>query len=113
MVESTSAVGLASAVAVSANEDARRPVKETTERGASATSPGVAKKEPSSEEKGPVKLRDTGGERVIFRIDENDGLIVRIVDGSGKLIRQIPPEEIVALTRRMEEAIGVLFDRTA
>lgn len=47
------------------------------------------------------------------RVDPEDGVIVRIVNESGDVIRQVPPEELLALSRRLDTAIGVLFDKKA
>lgn len=47
-----------------------------------------------------------------FSIDEDsDSLVVQVVDSdSGKVIRQIPPDEILTLRKRLEELIGIIFD---
>ena len=46
-------------------------------------------------------------------VDKQAGVIVRIVDASGNVIRQVPPEELVALAKRLDDAIGLLFDKKA
>ncbi len=43
--------------------------------------------------------------------DESSRFVVKILDKkSGEVVRQFPPEEILALHQRMEELRGVLFD---
>jgi flagellar protein FlaG len=38
-------------------------------------------------------------------------MVVRIIDPeTGETIRQIPPDEILAIRERMKELIGVLYD---
>jgi flagellar protein FlaG len=44
--------------------------------------------------------------------EETNQVIVKIIDGdSQEVIRQIPAEEFVALSKRMRDAVGMLFDR--
>ena len=49
---------------------------------------------------------------VRFRIDETGGtLITQIVNRrTNEVIRQIPPEELLALSRRLREFLGILLD---
>ena len=49
-----------------------------------------------------------------FSVDEStQSLIVRVLDSSsGSIIRQIPPDEILALRRRLQAEAGILFDDT-
>ena len=37
-------------------------------------------------------------------------IIIKILDGDGKLIRQIPPEEIVSLSSNIGEGVGLLLN---
>lgn len=48
-----------------------------------------------------------------FSIDKDGGdVIVKVVDpASGKVVRQIPPDEILAMQHQMEKIRGLLFDR--
>jgi flagellar protein FlaG len=50
-----------------------------------------------------------------FSIDEDsERIVVQVVESeSGKLIRQIPPDEILALRKRLEELTGIIFDTQA
>ncbi|GMR05308.1 MAG: flagellar protein FlaG [Thermodesulfobacteriota bacterium] len=50
-----------------------------------------------------------------FEVDNDSRkTIVRIVDAeSGKVIRQIPSEDLLAIRNRMDDLIGVLFDSKA
>jgi uncharacterized FlaG/YvyC family protein len=57
--------------------------------------------------------RDSSQDRLQVSIDKNDGVVVKIVDAHGNTVRQVPPEELVALARRMDEMIGLLFDKKA
>jgi flagellar protein FlaG len=47
-----------------------------------------------------------------FSVDRSTGMIlVKVLDGkTGEIIRQIPPSELVALTRSMKELRGFLFN---
>lgn len=43
---------------------------------------------------------------------ETKSLIVRVIDpDTNKVIREIPPEELLELAARIEEMIGLLFDK--
>ncbi len=50
-----------------------------------------------------------------FSIDETtNSLVVKVVDSdSEKVIRQIPPEEVLAIRRRIQELLGALYDKEA
>jgi flagellar protein FlaG len=49
-----------------------------------------------------------------FRVDDQtDQVIVRVVNkASGKVIRQIPPEEFIEMSKRLADLRGILFDQT-
>lgn len=51
--------------------------------------------------------------RISFSIsDKTDQIIVRVTNQeTGELIRQIPPEELVALKAKMEELTGIIFNK--
>ena len=57
--------------------------------------------------------RDSSEDRLKVSVDDKAGVIVRIVDARGEVVRQIPPDELIALSKRMGEMIGVLFDKKA
>jgi flagellar protein FlaG len=48
-----------------------------------------------------------------FSIDEDtESLVVKVIDSdTEKVIRQIPPEEALAFRRRIQELLGVLYDK--
>jgi len=47
-----------------------------------------------------------------FSVDEaSDSLVVQVVDSeSGKVVRQIPPDEVLTLKQRIDDMTGMLFD---
>ena len=53
------------------------------------------------------------GYRVSFAVDERTGRVIcRIMDQeTGEVLRQVPPEEMLALAARLDEMIGLIFDR--
>lgn len=57
--------------------------------------------------------RDSSQDSLKVTVDAEHGVVVRIVDESGKVVRQVPPEELVALSKRLGEVIGLLFDKKA
>jgi flagellar protein FlaG len=50
-----------------------------------------------------------------FSLDESTGkMIVRVVDtDTGEVIRQIPSEELLAISRSLDRLKGLLFDQQA
>lgn len=58
-------------------------------------------------------LMDVMQTRISFSIsDKTDQIIVRVTNQeTGELIRQIPPEELVALQAKMEELTGIIFNK--
>ncbi len=50
-----------------------------------------------------------------FSVDDSTGdVVVRVVDGeTGKIVRQIPSEEILRLTERLDEMRSLLFEAKA
>lgn len=70
----------------------------------------------SSAPKGAAHLlggNDSSADTLKVSVDDKGAVIVRIVDSSGEVVRQVPPEELVALAKRLDEAIGLLFDKKA
>jgi len=56
-------------------------------------------------------LTENGVYSVRFENDSNDNLVVKVVDQETKeVIRQIPPEELMELTKRLKELEGNLVD---
>ena len=54
-----------------------------------------------------------GGDiRLKYSLDRPTGqIVVKVIDGnSGKVIREIPPSELLALAQSMKELEGLLFD---
>lgn len=50
--------------------------------------------------------------RLTFETDRESGkLVVRLKDSSGKVIRQIPPDEMLRLARAIDQYLGLLVDR--
>lgn len=87
-----------------------------TRSGAAAETNDAAAADPargSSKAGRILGIRDSSGDRMEVRADETAGMIVRIVDAQGNVIRQVPPDELIALARRLDEAIGMLFDKRA
>ncbi|WP_181297410.1 flagellar protein FlaG [Pseudomonas sp. Q2-TVG4-2] len=50
-----------------------------------------------------------------FSVDDSTGdVVVKVIDGeSGKVVRQIPSEEILRLSERLDDIRSLLFDTTA
>ena len=56
---------------------------------------------------------DSVGTKISFTFDEKTKRPIIIVTekDSGKIIRQIPPEEMLVLIQKMEEIAGIIFNR--
>jgi len=50
-----------------------------------------------------------------FSVDDSTGdVVVQVIDGdSGKIVRQIPSEEILRLTERLDEMRSLMFEAKA
>lgn len=60
-------------------------------------------------------IEAASGQRLDFMVDE-DGheLLVQIKDErTGKLIRQVPGEEVIKMRKRIHELVGMMLDKTA
>jgi len=46
--------------------------------------------------------------------DQSEKVVIQVISkSSGKVIRQIPPEEMLKIASKIEEMMGVLFDKSA
>lgn len=46
--------------------------------------------------------------------DKTESIVIQVVSkNNGKVIRQIPPEEMLKLAAKMEEMVGVIFNKSA
>ena len=52
---------------------------------------------------------------VSYLVDKTTGdLVIKLIDrDTQKILRQIPPDQILAMRQRLEELLGVIFDQTA
>jgi flagellar protein FlaG len=59
-------------------------------------------------------LQETADVELNFHKDESGKMVVRVLDRStGKVVRQIPPENLVKVRDKLEELRGILFDGKA
>ena len=51
--------------------------------------------------------------KISFRVDQESGQSIILVTEreTGKVIRQIPPEEVLSLQKKMDEIAGIIFNR--
>ncbi len=50
--------------------------------------------------------------RITFRLDDESGSKIIVEDKqTGKVLRQIPPEEFIDLNEKMDEIVGIIFNR--
>jgi flagellar protein FlaG len=85
--------------------------KKETEKKSSEVDKGLLEK--LVEELGrQYQLRNTS---LNFSIDDNTkSLVVKVIDSqSEKIIRQIPPEEVLAIRKKIQELVGALYDKEA
>ena len=61
---------------------------------------------------GAVASVPLGDARITFEKDQDSGrMVVRLKDASGRVIRQIPPEEMLRLAKAIDRYLGLLVDR--
>jgi len=61
---------------------------------------------------GAVASVPLGDAHITFEKDQDSGrMVVRLKDASGKVIRQIPPEEMLRLAKAIDRYLGLLVDR--
>ena len=77
-----------------------------------ASAPSSAKSLPSEELLGQIKaLTENGTYSVRFETNERQELIVKIVDArTDEVIRQIPQQELMELTKHLNELQGIFLD---
>jgi len=61
------------------------------------------------------KMAQVFGRHLRFEVKRDAGLVqVQVVDTSdGKIVRKIPPDEVVRMVERVHELLGAIFDREA
>lgn len=61
------------------------------------------------------KIAQAMNSHLDFSVDKSTGkTVVKIINGdTGKVIRQIPPEETLRIMSKMRDIIGLLFDQKA
>ena len=52
-------------------------------------------------------------DRAVFAVDDNKKVVIRILDGKGKLIMQIPPEQAPSLKEELAGLVKNLFSKEA
>jgi flagellar protein FlaG len=88
---------------------------------AAAANSGVTKKDKAQEQQQKPKPKSNSPDltQVIHHVglqfsvhDDTGETVVRVVDkDTGELIRQIPPQELLDLAAKLEEMMGILFDK--
>ena len=58
-------------------------------------------------------VNQVGGTKIAFDVDEATGhSVVKVLNKeTGELIRQVPPEQLLALMAKMEQLSGLIFNR--
>lgn len=89
-----------------------------------ATTPSVSQQQPSKQKemaaeqaaKAAQELQDRldeMGTKLSFAIDkQSDSIVIQVTDQkTGKLVRQIPSQEMLDLKAKLEKLMGILFDK--
>lgn len=58
-----------------------------------------------------VKIPEVGSTHAFFALDDKDNVVIKVVDGEGNLIMQIPPEEYIKMVKAMKDNIEHLFSK--
>ena len=60
---------------------------------------------------------DSMGSSLVFGLhvhEQSESIVIQVTDGnSGELVRQFPPEELLELQAKLDDLIGLLFDKKA
>ena len=60
---------------------------------------------------------DAMGSSLVFGLhmhEKSESIVIQLTDGtSGELVRQFPPEELLELQAKLDDLIGLLFDKKA
>ena len=63
------------------------------------------------------KRLDSMGSSLVFGLhmdEKSESIVIQLTDGtSGELIRQFPPEELLELQAKLDDLVGILFDKKA
>lgn len=72
---------------------------------------GREERGPGREPTGPAQT--LAGNRVRFQVDRDSGeTVLLFLDEAGEVVRQFPPREALATSRRLGALAGMLFERT-
>ncbi len=104
-----------------------QPVRVVEVEGQEKTRPGDSPVTPKEQQEGRLasilerqplaKIFEEEGFDISFQLSftfhkETKELIVKVIDpDTGKVIREIPPEELLELALRIQEMVGLLIDR--
>ena len=63
------------------------------------------------------KRLDSMGSSLVFGLymhEKSESIVIQLTDGkSGELVRQFPPEELLELQAKLDDLVGILFDKKA
>ena len=97
------------------NPEQIKPLSQDAARLNTFNRPSIPVKVPAAQSSATKLAVDIASQKrsLNFNIDPESGIVViQVFDGTGQLIRQIPHEEMVSLTQRLDEMRGMLFDDT-
>jgi uncharacterized FlaG/YvyC family protein len=86
---------------------------EASNQAAEAQAAGAqeARKAASEKEKAPLPIRDT---RVQVVVDAKGVQQIKVIDAAtDKVLLEVPPEELIDFAKRMDEYVGLLFNKVA
>jgi len=56
---------------------------------------------------------EPGAQKAYFAVDDNKNVVIKITDDTGKIVRQIPPEDYLKMAQKLDENIKSLFHKEA
>ena len=85
--------------------------KKEVEKKAEAMEPKVSQEFLDTLEKDIDMIHNVG---LQFSVDHSTGrTIIKVIDkDTGQLIREVPPESVLNLSAKLDEMMGILFDKT-
>ncbi|MDA8324820.1 MAG: hypothetical protein M0033_01245 [Nitrospiraceae bacterium] len=97
----------------SASAEGQRPAAQPVPSGSKEALQAQAAREGNQPQK-PAQAEDAVSKnRAVFAVDGDKKVVIRILDGKGRVVMQIPPEEARSVKKELQELMKNLFSKEA
>ncbi|MDA8172529.1 MAG: hypothetical protein M0Z48_11965 [Nitrospiraceae bacterium] len=98
----------------SAAAEGQRPAAQPVPSGSKAALQAQAAREGNQPQKpAPAEDDAVSKDRAVFAVDGDKKVVIRILDGKGRVVMQIPPEEARSVKKELQELMKNLFSKEA